>query len=605
MLPNINRDKQSRHIWLLLLWTLLGASLRFINLDGKPPWTDEFATLVLSSGNSFKSVPLDRVISVRDLLAPLIPNPNATVSGVVNNVFAEDHHPPTYFALAHLWMQLFPPDGGLVNLWAERALPALFGILAIPIIYICSYITFSSFLIANLTAGMLALSPYGVFISQEARHYSLTIVWITISLTCLAIACEYLSRQQKLPIHLVITWIVVNNFGMATHYFFSFALIAQALSVGLFLLWQTRQIQTPTHSLRSGLTTASQILLHPSWRGLYITMLGSAVGVAIWFWLLSRSYDSSMTEWIKNTPHSPIEFFYPLFQTIGVLIRTVSLLFVESTHIPLVTVSRIVMLIFFIWAIPMLKRGIEQQWHQPQTQVGTIAIASFTVSTIGLYLTIPWLTGMDITRGARYHFVYFPGIMMLMGLALASCWHTIPSLAKWVSGKQAVVIVMCMGMVSGAIVATNHGYHKSYRPEQITTMMQQSAPMPMLIATTHVSLVQVGEMMGLAREMRHTQQAAQTQFLLAHQPSMMCDRHCPTTDILRQTIDSIARPIDLWLVNFHAPVNLPRTCQENKLTEQANSDNYRLFHNTSNRDKRFTQRVDGYEYQLYQCQIIN
>jgi uncharacterized membrane protein len=88
------------------------------------------------------------------------------------------------------------------------------------------------------------------------------------------------TRQQKLPIHLVITWIVVNNFGMATHYFFSFALIAQALSVGLFLLWQTRQIQSATHSLRSGLTTARQILLHPSWQGLYITMLGSAVGVA-------------------------------------------------------------------------------------------------------------------------------------------------------------------------------------------------------------------------------------------------------------------------------------------------------------------------------------
>ena len=114
---------------LLLLWTILGAGLRLANLDGKPPWTDEFATLVLSLGNSFKSVPLDRVISFQDLLAPLIFQPSATVGDVVNNVFVEDHHPPTYFALAHLWMNLFPTDGGYVNLWAARALPAFFGII--------------------------------------------------------------------------------------------------------------------------------------------------------------------------------------------------------------------------------------------------------------------------------------------------------------------------------------------------------------------------------------------------------------------------------------------------------------------------------------------
>jgi uncharacterized membrane protein len=212
---------------------------------------------------------------------------------------------------------------------------------------------------------------------------------------------------------------------------------------------------------------------------------------------------------------------------------------------------------------------------------------------------------MDITRGARYHFVYFPGIMMLMGLALASCWHTTPSLAKWVSGKQAVVIVLLMGMVSGAIVSTNNGYHKFYRPEQITPMMQQSAPMPMLIATTHVSLVQVGEMMGLAWQMRHIEGMAKTQFLLAHQPSITCEQNCQTTDILRQTIDNISHPLDLWLVNFHAPVSLPQTCKENKLTGQLDSDKYRLFNNNSDRDKRFTQRVDGYEYQSYRCQITN
>jgi uncharacterized membrane protein len=89
---------------LLLLWIMLGAGLRLTNLEGKPPWTDEFATIVLSLGNSFKSIPIDRVVSFQDLLTLLIPHPTSTVRDVVERVFAEDHHPPTYFVLAHLYM---------------------------------------------------------------------------------------------------------------------------------------------------------------------------------------------------------------------------------------------------------------------------------------------------------------------------------------------------------------------------------------------------------------------------------------------------------------------------------------------------------------------
>ncbi len=576
---------------LLLLWIVLGAGLRLTNLDGKPPWTDEFATLVLSLGNSFKSIPIDRVVSFQELLTLLIPHPTSTVSDVVERVLAEDHHPPTYFVLAHLWMKLFPNDDGLVNLWAARALPALFGILTIPVIYICSYFTFrwhslrfaESTLIANLTAAILALSPYGVFISQEARHYSLAILWITISISCLAVACQYLAKQQKLPIPLTIGWIIVNNLGMATHSFFIFALAAQTLALGLFIVWQIRQLEPQPSSILAKFTAARNILLQPCWYRLYATMLGTAVGVGICFWLLSRSYDPTMTEWIRYKVNNPLQLFNPLFQILGALVPMMSLLGIEMVESPIVLIiSAIVMLVFFVWAVPMLKRGIQQQWSQPDTQIGTIAIVCFGASALGLYLTVPLLTGMDITRGARYHFVYFPGTMMLIGLALASCWQ-IPSIAKWVSGKQAVTIVLVMALVSGAVVANNYGYRKYYRPNQLAQTIAKSFPKSVLIATTHNSLVQVGEMMGLAREMRHIDGVKQTQFLFAHQPHKLCEGKCGSTTILRQTLDRILRPIDLWLINFHAPLDLPETC---------------------NQDELVTGGVIGYNYRLYHCQPI-
>ena len=458
--------------WLwLLLWTILGASLRLTNLDGKPPWIDEFRTLVLSLGNSFQSIPLDRVIDFQDLLEPLIPNPQATVSDILYRVSIEDRQPPIYFVLVHLWLKLFPTDGGLVNLWGARALPAVSGILTIPCGYICSYFTFcwqssssagvaaavpsfqadleystkverelrpaetaSAQSIANFTAAILAVSPYGVFISQEARHYSLAILWVLISINCLAIACRYLAGGQKLPIPLILVWVVVNTLGMGTHYFFSIALIAELMTLGSILLWQ----------VQSKSSTTSIDILRLNWQRLLAVIMGTTAGAAVWLWLLKSTYDRRIPAWIDNEPHKLIEVFNPFFQIIGASISMMSLLLVEVTefpsmrifseipidlNIPIVIFSAILMLMFFAWVTPMLKRGIWIEWQQPQTKIGTIAIVSFTISSIGLYLAIPWIAGIDITRGARYHFVYFPGIMMLIGLGLASCWHRPPSYA--------------------------------------------------------------------------------------------------------------------------------------------------------------------------------
>lgn len=621
----MSRAKNEDRQWLwLLLWTILGAGLRLTNLDGKPPWTDEFRTLVLSLGNSFQSVPLDRAIYFQDLFAPLIPNPSATIGDIVARVSSEDRQPPIYFVLAYLWMKLFPTVGGLVNLWGARALPAAIGILTIPCAYICSYLTFRSLLgdsqaasgrsrsyepveidnpdpprtmarsIANFTAAMLAISPYGVFISQEARHYSLAIVWVIISITCLAIACRYLAGGQKLPISLTIVWVVVNVLGLGTHYYFSLVLFAQVITLGL-VWWWRRQVKPELDTVSVSIKPS---LLPLGWQRTIPIVLGTAGGGAVWWWLLVSSYDRQIPGWVNNDRHKLIEVFNPFFQTIGAVISMLSLLLIEVTefppisilsepidlNIPIAILSAILMLIFFGWAIPMFKPGIQIQLRLPP-QIATMAIVSFTASSIGLYLIIPWLTGIDITRGARYHFGYFPGVMMLMGLVLASCWETKPSIAKWVSGKQAVTIVLMMGLISSAIVVNNYGYHKYYRPEQIVPTIQQSVPIPILIATTHNSLVQVGELMGLAWEMRRTNLLSQVpiKFLLAHQSQKLCDRNCSATQLVRETVERSDRAIDLWLLNFHAPVNLPPTC---------------------NRSKKFGRGVYGYEYQLYHCQPL-
>ena len=67
------------HPLLLLGWFIIGLGLRFTNLTAKPPWIDEFATIVFSLGNSFLPVPIDQAIAPEILLQPLQPNPAATL----------------------------------------------------------------------------------------------------------------------------------------------------------------------------------------------------------------------------------------------------------------------------------------------------------------------------------------------------------------------------------------------------------------------------------------------------------------------------------------------------------------------------------------------
>ena len=226
---------------LLLLWIAIGTTLRFTNLTQKSPWTDEFATMVFSLGNSFHSIPLNQAISIDTLLQPLQSQSGVGAGEVFHYLLTEDHHPPLYFMLFHWWIELFPNSGEYISLWAVRSLPALFGVASIPAIYGLGLLAFRSQLIAQIAGAMMAVSPYSIYLAQEARHYTLAILWVIASLSCLVVAIQDLKRRNILPIWLVIAWVMVNSLGMATHYFFSLTLCAEAIVLVRFWLLENRE----------------------------------------------------------------------------------------------------------------------------------------------------------------------------------------------------------------------------------------------------------------------------------------------------------------------------------------------------------------------------
>jgi uncharacterized membrane protein len=584
------------HWLLLLLWSAIGIGLRFTHLASKSPWTDEFSTLVFSLGNSFRIVPLDIAIALDTLLQPLQPNSTLGAREVLQSLLSETNHPPLYFVLAHWWMDLFPIDDGLVSLWVARSFPALLGAASIPAIFGLGVLAFRSRLVGHIAAAIMAVSPYGIFLAQEARHYTLAILWVIASLCCLVIAVKNIRRQKPLPIWIAIIWVAINTLGIATHYFFALTLCAEAI---VLLAWGIGQHQEDAEMGRRGdsescaetfpasprpLYACTPAIFLKQWWPIYAVVAATLAGGVIWLPLMQNGYDSKLTEWIKNSDRMGIEWIAPIFQAIAAWITMFSLLPVEASPQPIIIASGLGMMVFLIWALPILVRGLKVQMQQARSRIGIQVLGGFIVSAIAIFFIITYGLGIDLTRGARYNFVYFPAVIVLVAASLAVCWRQ-SILEKSADppsfrGKKAVVLIWLMGLLSGLTVVWNLGYQKYYRPDLLVSLIQQQSHIPVLIATTHKTHVQTGELMGIAWEFNRKlgRIAGIPQFLLAHQ-EYQGSRTATVT--LQKTLSTMPRPLNLWLVNFHAPVELE--AQNCLADSQANLS------------------VDGYEYQVYHC----
>lgn len=564
-----------RNLLLLLVWLAIATGLRFTNLAGKPPWTDEFSTLVFSLGNSFQPIPLDQAITSDVLLQPLQPNPEAGVTQVVQHLLSESTHPPVYFVLTHWWLQLWSTDsGGLVSVWGARSLSALFGAASIPAIYHLSWLAWRSRIVSHLAAAVMAVSPYGIFLAQEARHYTLATLWVIASLCCLVVAIRQLQNHTLLPGWLVICWSGINFLGISTHYFFSLTLVAEAIAL-IFLWWRQSRIEKflpPYTFFHSPPLLTQQI---------GFVAVVSAIGGLIWlpnFWQQSIK----LTEWIQAGDRSGLAWVNPIFQALAAWFTMLALLPVEAPALPVVIVSAVAMTLFFLWALPILYRGLRVQWQQPETQSMTQLFAVFIVGAIALFFLLTYGFGIDVTRGARYNFVYFPAVIALIGASLAVCWYTPRSRRNSSSrqkltlpaGKTAVIIIWLVGLLSSITVVCNLGYQKYYRPDLLVQLIQQVSQSPVLIATTHQNHAQIGEMMGIAREFKLANSPTSPQFLLAqqHQDPKI------STAVLQKTLAQLPRPFDLWLVNFSAPAEVKDCISDPQALPAVNGYNYQIYH---------------------------
>lgn len=215
----MNPKRSAAGLYLLLaLILILAAGLRFYRLDAQSLWNDE--------GNSAR-------IAERPLAD--------IVAGA-----AGDIHPPAYYILLAGWR-------GLVG-WTEfglRSLSALLGVLAVALIYAVGSRLFER-RVGVLAALLVALSPFQIYYSQEARMYvllallSAASIWLAAAV--LTIPGQMVTARRGGPPFdgrgaaiQIGAYVLVNALGLYTHYSFPFILLAENIAFVIWLLGRERR----------------------------------------------------------------------------------------------------------------------------------------------------------------------------------------------------------------------------------------------------------------------------------------------------------------------------------------------------------------------------
>jgi uncharacterized membrane protein len=540
------------HKFLLLIWTILGACLRWINLGDKPPWGDEWCTLIFSLGHGYRTIPLDQIIPLQTLLQPLQFKTGWHPQQVIYQLLSESNHPPLYFLLTHGWFQLFPPEQGQVSLTAGRSLSALLGTLAIPLSFKVTQcftqrspsqpesVPDRSLLTAHLAAALMAVSPFGVYLSQEARHYTLSVLWILLLLGFFQAAVRSLRQQTPLPWWQVTLWIILNALGIATHFFYLIALAA----VAFVLFWELYLTQRVQSSAR-GASPKEKFRIHLVFAG---TIANALVWARVWQGI---SEDTALTHWLDRSSLTTVDSWQqgiiwilePLGRLLAWITTMVMLLPIEGVPAWITIVSALLLFTGFVGLLILL-RNQRQVLKEHRPLLGFMAgeIVMFWIMIYGL--------GTDLTLAPRYHFVYFPAWLILVSLALTRFWQTHQPVSQ---GKAIVGAIVAWGLLGSLCVVTNVAYQK---PDQADVMVERfltiqkedQGPQDVLVAIAHRGHGETGKLMSLAWEFQHQQEAGQPrpQFLLAHWDQ---DANI-ATQTLHRALTQSPRPLTLWVVNF-------------------------------------------------------
>ena len=464
----------NRHYLALIGIILLGSILRFWHLDLKPLWLDEILTAFFSFGQDYNNLPLDILFPISQVDNIFTFKPEASCREIAHNLLIHSTHPPLFFCLIHSWINLI---GTHPLAWALRSLPALIGVIEIAAIYYLNRLFFSKSA-GLMAAALMAVSPFAVYLSQEARHYTLPMLLTTLALLGLIKIQHslYIDRQRP-KLLLLLFWGIVNSIGCYVHYFFILVFIAQILTLIAVIYLRRRKTSPPTPLLQGeGSHTPPTQTSPPTPRphgegshtppfptspptpllqgegshtppfprregglgglGLFLVILvilGVAVSYLPWISVLLQTVGREETDWLP-TPQNITPFFQLL---VGWILMVIALP-VEEQSLWIAIPMGLLMVGFSSWFGWRVWQGFHQLWRVKKgkdvdsirgfnqknytatysRQLATTTLSYFTLCILLQFLGIIYLLGKDISIAPRYNFVYYPAVCALLAASL-------------------------------------------------------------------------------------------------------------------------------------------------------------------------------------------
>ncbi len=460
----------------LLLAIALGTGLRFWQLAAKPLWLDEILTALFSLGQSYQVVPLEQTIGFPDLLNLFHLQPS-TCAAIAATITQESTHPPLFFCVMHQWLTWLAPAPDLASLtWQLRSFSALMGVLLIALLYWLNRVAFDQ-RVGAWGAMLMAVSPFAVYLSQEARHYTLPMVWLTLALICLIQMQRDLypvqpQVQRFRPLYWL-GWVVCNSLGLYTHYFFLMAVVAQ---VGVLLgrsLWERRWLTR--------------------WQWGAIGLVIAGVGLTYWPWLatLQGHADRGETSWLQLA--NPLA---PIYQTVLTWVAMVIALPVENQPWWIVAPMGVLTLGFLVWLGRVAGRGGVRLWKMPHTHLETWTLLGFILLVLLQFWTIAYGLNRDITIAPRYSFVYYPAVCALLA---AACQQGVvhknenlslpvrssirSSIRSLISNKRLFPIAfLTLSLLSSLFVIGGLAFSKPFQPQQVARHLGSEPEQALMVA---------------------------------------------------------------------------------------------------------------------------
>jgi uncharacterized membrane protein len=425
--------------WGLAIALVVGFMLRFWNLDLKPLWLDETITLLFSLGHRYDDIPRETLLTLGDLLAGLAWQPQSC-RAIAQAVSTQSTHPPLFFCGMHQWLGMLR-DSGLSLRWQVRSLSALFGVAEIAAMYGLNRVAFSH-RAGIWAAALMAVSPFAVYLSQEARHYTLPMLVITLSMIPVVQITRRIDSKQPLSPWLWLAWVALSSLGFYIHYFCLLAFVAQVATL-LGLIVHLRQWQ------------------HLTWLGLAIGLVG--LSLLPWLPFLLGHSQRSETDWLQFNGGGILDWLGPIARLLAGSIITVVMLPVEEQSLAITILDGLGMLAIAIHLSRILWKQIPYLLRKPQTQIGTFVLGFVLLAILAEYLLLVYGFHKDLTLAPRYAFVFYPMLCALVSAALVEpsrkrLKSLNPQLFPW--------ILILVGFISTGFVVTDLSFLKPFQPKQ-------------------------------------------------------------------------------------------------------------------------------------------